>query len=150
MAPDNPQIPPITEEIALEIATWEDDETAATRFLRAACVLAIGLLLGWAQWKSPSGDIGAHWNRWIYTSVLFNFILPLGMIWMLFGQGLVHLDWLKDQKHNAWDYGWNWKNWRKHLKIALVLWAVMLPFLIYFSRQSEVRLFVFHLFAADP
>ena len=124
---------------ANEIATWEDDETFATGFLRAACVLIIGLLLGWAQWKSPASPINENWNRWIATSVLFNFALPLGMVWMLFGQGVVHQDWLKDQKHNAWDYGWNWENWRKHLVIALVLWALMLPFIVYFSRLPDVR-----------
>ena len=120
-------------------ATWEDDETVATGFLRAVCVLTIGALLGWAQWKSPYVPSGEHWLRWVATSFVFNFVLPLGMIWMFFGQGLAHQDWLKDQKHNAWDYGWKWDAWRKHAKIALFLWLVMLPFLIYFSRLPNVR-----------
>ena len=156
MAPDNPHLPenlseipahkttdilapPAQTDASADFATWEDDETFATGWLRAACVLVIGVLLGWAQWRTPVGDIGPQWNRWVYTSFLFNFVLPLGMVWMLFGQGLVHQDWLKDQKHNAWDYGWRWSDWRKHLKIALILWAIMLPFIIYFSRMPDVR-----------
>ena len=121
-------------------ATWEDDETPATGWLRAACVLTIGALLAWAQWKTPYTPIGENWFRWVATSFVFNFALPLGLVWMFFGQGLVHQNWLKNQKHNAWDYGWKWDAWRRHLKLALILWAVMLPFLIYFSRQAEVRL----------
>ena len=134
-APEKTEISPETD----ALPTWEDDETSATRGLRAACVLVIGALLAWAQWNTPYTPAGAHWARWIATSFVFNFALPLAMVWLLFGQGLVHQNWLKDQKHNAWDYGWRWNDWRKHLKIALLLWAVMLPFLVYFARQPEVR-----------
>ncbi len=149
MAPDNPHSPDIPDhknmdivtpdQPADEMATWEDDETFGTGFLRAACVLVIAALLGWAQWRSPMAPISENWNRWVATSFVFNFLMPLGMVWMLFGQGLVHQDWLKDQKHNAWDYGWRWGDWRKHLKFALVLWAVMMPLIFYFSRMPDVR-----------
>ena len=122
-----------------DTATWEDDETFATGWLRAACVLTVGVLLGWAQWKTPYLPQGQFWFRWVATSFVFNFALPLGIVWMFFGQGLVHQDWLKNQKHNAWDYGWRWNDWRKHLKLALILWAVMLPFLIFFSRDPSAR-----------
>ena len=109
----------------------------SARGLRFGYRLAFGL---GAVEKPQRRRSPRKWNRWVATSVLFNFVLPLGMVWMLFGQGLVHQNWLRDQKHNAWDYGWRWNDWRKHLKIALVLWAVMLPFLIYFlafARRSR-------------
>ena len=139
MASENPPPAVPVPDAQIPEATWEDDETFATGFLRAACVLSIGALLGWAQWKTPYTPPGQFWGRWVATSFAFNFLLPLSLVWMLFGQGLVHQSWLKDQKHNAWDYGWNWKSWRRHLRIALILWALMLPLLAYFSRQPEVR-----------
>ncbi len=123
-------------------ATWEDDETTATGILRSLFVLASGGLLLWAQWCAPeawTGPISQNWSRWVLTSLVFNFVLPLGIVHLFFGQVLVYQDWLKEQKHNAWTYGWNWANWKQHLRISLILWGVMLLPMIYLSRQFSVR-----------
>jgi membrane protease YdiL (CAAX protease family) len=123
-------------------ATWEDDETRATSILRSLFVLVSGGLLLWAQWRAPvdwTGPIAQNWSRWVLTSLVFNFVLPLGIVHLFFGQVLVYQDWLKEQKHNGWTYGWKWDNWKKHLLYALVMWGAMLPFLIYFSRQFAIR-----------
>lgn len=122
--------------------TWEDDENRATLTLRALFTLLSTGFLALAQWRAPgswSGEIGANWGRWVYTSVICNFVLPLGVVWLFFGQGLLRQSWLRDQKHNAWNYGWDFSKWKRHLGIALVCWGVFLPFLIYFSRQPEMR-----------
>ena len=118
--------------------SWEQDESPATLFLRALSTLLAGGFLVWAQHRAPINP-GMEWNRWIWLSVTANFLLPLGMVWMFFGQGLSHLDWLPHQKYNAWSYGWNFREWRRHLKIALILFAVMLPVLWFASRNPETR-----------
>lgn len=129
-------------------SSWEDDESRSTLVLRAAFALLAGSCLLWAQHRA---GLSTHteWPRWIWTSVFCNFILPLGIVWMFFGQGLSRLEWLKDQKHNAWSYGFDFKNWRQHLKIAGVLFIALLPFLIYFSRQSDIRNFYQEYFPTD-
>jgi membrane protease YdiL (CAAX protease family) len=58
---------------------------------------------------------------------------------MFKGQGFHHIDWLPHQKYNPWNYGWNFRSWRRHLKIALVLSVVMLPVLWFTSRVPETR-----------
>lgn len=139
--PDTPAAAP-TPEVPYEYPTWEDDETRATAVLRAVFTLLAAGFLGYAQWNAPvnwPGTIGQNWGRWVWTSVVCNFALPLGIVWMFFGQGLIRQDWLKNQKHNAWDYGWNFKNWKRHAIIALGCWIVFLPFLIYFSAKPEMK-----------
>lgn len=121
-----------------ESPTWEDDETVATALLRAAFVLVSGGLLAWAQWSAPIIP-GQEWGRWVTTSLLFNLVLPVGLIWFFLAQGLTHQSWLKKQKNNAWNYGWNYSDWRAHLKLALWAWAIMLPLLWYFSGQALVK-----------
>ncbi|HEX9995672.1 MAG TPA: CPBP family intramembrane glutamic endopeptidase [Abditibacterium sp.] len=141
MTPDfSPSPPPV--ETEPQVATWEDDETRATAVLRALFVLLAAGFLAYAQWKAPenwSGAIGQNWGRWVWTSAVCNLILPLGIVWMFFGQGLIHQEWLKDQKHNAWDFGSDFSKWKRHLKIALACWLAFLPFLIFFSRNAEMR-----------
>ena len=123
--------------------TWEEDESSTTLALRAASTLLVGALLAWAQYVAPASwstsGIGANWNSWIELSVVANFLIPLFVVWMFFGQGLSHLDWLKDQRHNAWNYGWNFAGWHKHLLKAFIVVAVMLPFVYHFSRDPDVR-----------
>ncbi len=123
-------------------ASWEDDETRASLFLRAAIVLVAAAFLLWTQRTVPF-KAGEEWTRWIWATIICNLILPLGLIWLLFGQGLSHLDWLKNQKHNAWNFGWNLglkgRDWKKHLQIAGVIFLVMLPLLWWQSRVPEVR-----------
>ena len=127
-----------TETEKIEEASWEEDENRATGVLRAIFTVFTLGLLAWAQWQTPIGP-SQNWSRWIQTSLVFNFLVPLFIVWMFFGQGLRHLDWLKDQRHNAWNYGWNWKNWRAHLKFSALILLISLPFLIYFSRQDAIR-----------
>lgn len=139
--------PPLTppsapDEIAFQEPTWEDDETQATGIMRALFVCLSGALLLVTQWSTPetwTATIAQNWSRWVGVSVVCNFVLPIGLIWLFFGQGLVHQDWLKDQRHNAWNYGWNFGAWKKHVKIALILWVVMLPFIIYFAQNPATR-----------
>lgn len=136
MTPDSlPLAPP-------DLPTWEDDETRATALLRAVFALVATGFLVYAGWNAPRnwpGSIGQNWGRWVETSVVCNFLLPLGIVWMFFGQGLTHQSWLKDQKHNAWNFGWNLRGWKRHLKIALACWLAFLPLLIFFSRRPEMR-----------
>ncbi|RYG67007.1 CPBP family intramembrane metalloprotease [bacterium] len=130
-----------------EIPTWEDDETLATAIYRALFVICTAGFLAYAQWHAPdnwSGTIGQNWGRWVSTSVLCNFVLPLGIVWMFFGQGLVYQDWLKHQKHNAWNYGWNFSKIKRHALIALGCWAVSIPVIFIITRNSAVRDFYLH------
>lgn len=120
--------------------TWEDDENTTTLCLRALFTFLAGGFLSWTQNQTTIMQ-GTAWNRWIALSVVANFILPLGVVWMFFAQGLAHQDWLRDQKYNAWNYGWNFKEWRRHLKLALVMFAFMLPFLWFASRDPATRHF---------
>lgn len=124
-----------TEEV---LSTWEDDENRATMGLRSFFAVLCGLYLLWAQSHSHIRS-GQEWSHWIWLSVVCNLILPLGVVWLFFGQGVIRLDWLKDQKHNAWNYGVNFKDWRRHLRISALLFIALLPFLFYFSRQSDIR-----------
>lgn len=105
MIPAEPLANPSDETV---IATYEDDENRVTRLLRALFVLFAGGLLLWAQWRAPFEPIGQFWNRWIWTSVVFNFVMPLGIVWLFFGQGLSYHGWLRDQRNNAWSYGFGW------------------------------------------
>lgn len=117
---------------------WEDDENQTTLFLRASMVLVAGALLLWTQHQAPV-DSGSEWGKWIWVALLCNLILPLGIVWLFFAQVLSHLDWLKDQKYNAWSYGWSFGDWKRHLKIAGIIFALMLPLLWYYSHVPEVR-----------
>ncbi len=116
------------------------DETKTALFLRSAFALIAGGFLSYAQYHSPIYG-GAQWNQWIFLSVLTNLILPLGIIWLFFGQGILRLEWLKDQRLNAWNYGWNFRAWKRHCLIALAATAVMLPFLFWASRDPNTRAF---------
>lgn len=119
-------------------STWEDDETSATLFLRALTTLVAGGFLLYAQYRADISQ-SAEWGRWVSLSFVANLLLPLGVVWMFFGQGLMRLDWLRDQKYNAWNYGWDWRAWRRHLLIAGVLCALMLPALWIFSADPQAK-----------
>ena len=121
-----------------ELVSWEDDETSGTLFLRAGSTLACGALLLWAQRSAPIAP-GTDWGRWIWAAVLCNLLLPLGVVWLFFAQSLTHLAWLKDQKYNAWSYGWNFAGWKRHLKITFVCLIVMLPLMLYYVQVPGVR-----------
>jgi hypothetical protein len=106
---------PLVDEAPIVESSYEDDENHVTRLLRALFIVFAGGLLLWAQWHSPNQPVGQNWSRWIWTSVIFNFALPLGIVWLFFGQGLSHLSWLKDQRNNAWSYGFGWFSLPYHL-----------------------------------
>jgi hypothetical protein len=110
---DNPNLP----ENEPEEITWQDDENCATLFLRSVFVLLSGaLILGTSfHWIFPSTRIGV-----VYVLVMY-VILPVCIIWFFFGQGLRPVEWLTDQKYNAWNYGMNFGEWKSHLKPAAVL-----------------------------
>jgi membrane protease YdiL (CAAX protease family) len=117
---------------------WEDGENNATLFLRAAFTLLAGWFLMWSQNRSTFST-GLEWNRWIWLSVVTNLLFPLFIIWMFFGQGLGHLAWLRDQRYNAWNYGWNWRHFKRHLLMALGMFVVMLPILWFASRDANTQ-----------
>ena len=183
MIPESNAFPPFVDEapvvdeaVPLE-SSYEDDENHVTRLLRALFIVFAGGLLLWSQWHSPYQPVGQNWSRWIWTSVVFNFVLPLGIVWLFFGQSVSHISWLKDQRNNAWSYGFGWfglpyhlkeedvpvfkigpatflklwhpaywnaerfnrKIFKRYLLTSLVLWAAMLPFLWFFSRDPAIR-----------
>ncbi len=121
-------------------ATWEDDETPATLALRAMFALATGAVLLFAQYRSPYFPPAQFWGRWIGTSFVSNFLIPLLIVWMFFGQGLTRPDWLRNERNNAWQYGWKWKNWRRYALFAFAVTTVMAPFLWFASRDLSTRL----------
>jgi membrane protease YdiL (CAAX protease family) len=116
--------------------TWEDDETAMTFVLRAFATLLCGAFLAWAQYFSGIPTPVA-WGRWIQMSVASNLVFPVGIIWLFFGQGILHQEWLKDQRSNAWNYGWNFRDWRRHLSWALVFSGVMLVIMAIFRFTPQ-------------
>ncbi len=130
--------PPITPSDLPEEPTWEEDENHATAALRSAFVLVSGVFLLWAQWRAPISP-AQQWGRWVANSVVSNLILPLGLVWFFLAQGVRYQDWLVNQRHNAWNYGWKFLPPRRHLLFALACWAVLLPFLWHFSGLPEVR-----------
>lgn len=131
-APENGPIDEPFDESLLP--SWEDDETPATFFLRAVATLVCGGFLAWSQYFAniPTTTAMPEWLRWINLSVVANLLFPLGIIWMFFGQGVQHLDWLKDQRSNAWSYGWNFRDWRRHLKWSLIMSGAMLVIMVIF------------------
>lgn len=123
--------------------TWEDDETTATFVLRALATLLCGAFLAWSQYFG--GIVSTtNWGGWIQMSLVTNLLFPLGIIWLFFGQGIVHLDWLKDQRSNAWNYGWNFRDWRRHARWSLLFGVVMLIIMAIFRflpQGSEAALY---------
>ena len=135
---------PDPEELArLDAKYWAEGENATTRFLRALFCLLSGTYLLWAQKTAPIST-GVQWNRWIALSLVANFLIPLGIVWLFFAQGLRFYDYhkyLPDQKLAAWRYGWKWQPFARHLKISLLMFAVMLPILWWASRDEGTRAF---------
>jgi len=127
----------MTEETTLPDEDWDDTPTSL--WLRAIFTLLAGAFLLWAQWRAPIGDIGANWPRWVWLAVVANFILPVGIVWLFFAQGLGRVDYLKNQALNAWNYGWDFRDWKTHLKYAGAMLIVMLPFMIWQSRDAGSR-----------
>lgn len=117
---------------------WEDGENNFTLLLRALFALLAGWFLVWAQQRSTI-DTHTQWNSWILLSVIANFAIPLFIVWMLFGQSLFYLEWLRDQKFNAWNYGWKWDTFRRQLLISLGFFIAMLPVLWFASRDAGTR-----------
>ena len=117
---------------------WEDGENNFTLLLRALFTILAGWFLAWSQQRSTI-DSHTQWNSWILLSVLANFAIPLFIVWMFFGQSLFYLEWLRDQKFNAWNYGWKWDTFRRQVLISLGLFVLMLPILYFASRDEGTR-----------
>jgi len=115
---DTPNLP----ENETEEITWQDDENRATLFLRSVFVVLSGALIVSTQHiiSFYQGALGT-----LYLLAM-NIVLPICIIWFFFGQGLRPVEWLSDQKYNAWNYGLNFKDWKTHLK-----WSALLVFLIF-------------------
>jgi membrane protease YdiL (CAAX protease family) len=125
-------------DIPVQDDTWERDENATTLMLRSLAALLAGGMLLWAQFRAPVPPF-TGWASRVEIGVIANLVLPLGIVWMFFGQGLSHLDWISDQKYNAWSYGWNLKPWRRHLLLSLAMFAVMLGPTLWFARQPTTK-----------
>jgi hypothetical protein len=110
---DTPNLP----ENESEEITWQDDENRATLFLRSVFVLLSGaLILGILTRPSALG----FWTEIIKAAVL-TIILPVFIIWLFFGQGLSPVEWLTDQKYNAWNYGVNFEDRKTHFRWLISL-----------------------------
>lgn len=141
---DNPTLP----ENEIQEATWQEDENRATLFLRSVFVVLSGALI-----------LGAERNIAFDSSFLkvlyllgMNVILPVFILWLFFGQGLRPVEWLSDQKYNAWNYGINFKDWKTHLKWAgiLCIFGILLCFLsiaflssTYYIVSTCIKFFIF-------
>lgn len=117
---------------------WDDTPTSLQ--LRAIGTLLIGAMLLWSQAHSHI-DTHAQWSRWIQFMVLANLVLPLGIVWLFFAQTVRHIPYLKNQALNAWNYGWNLRDWKTDFKLAAILTAAILPLLWFASRESSTRSF---------
>lgn len=105
---DTPNLP----ENDIEEITWQDDENRATLFLRSVFVLLSGaLILGAVSHTSFSQPLLA-----VLYLLGMNVVLPVCIIWFFFGQGLRSVEWLTDQKYNAWNYGINFQDRKTHLR----------------------------------
>ncbi|HEX8552462.1 MAG TPA: CPBP family intramembrane glutamic endopeptidase [Abditibacteriaceae bacterium] len=119
-----------------EFEEWDDTPTALG--LRALFTLLAGGFLLWAQWHATINP-GQEYARWVWLSVIANFLLPACIVWLFFAQTLRHIPEIPNQAMNAWNYGWNYSDWKKQLRLSLILFAVMLPFLWFASRDANVR-----------
>jgi membrane protease YdiL (CAAX protease family) len=128
---------------------WEDGENSVTLLLRAAFTLLAGGFLLWCQ-SHTTFNQSQEWGRWIGLSVTANLLFPLFAIWMFFGQGLTHIPWLSDQKYNAWNYGWNWSTFKRHLLMSAIMFLIMLPALWFASRDAGTRAFYANYFPPVP
>ena len=118
---DTPNLP----ENEPEEITWQDDENRATLFLRSVFVLLSGALI-----------LGV-----LLTSTVVNpftgfiiVILPVFVIWFFFGQGLRPVEWLSNQKYNAWNYGVSFIDWKTHFRWMIVLVLVGIVEAIFFRK----------------
>lgn len=126
----------------LPVAEGEDqewDDTPTALFLRALFTLIAGGYLSWAQWNSGILDPGAQWGRWVGLSVVANLLIPLGIVTLFFAQDIRHVAYLKNQALNAWNYGFNFSEFKTHIKWAGAMTAIMLPFIFFASRSLEAR-----------
>lgn len=120
-----------------EYEEWDDTPTAL--FLRALFTLIAGGYLSWAQWHAAIPDAGAEWGRWVEISVIANLVLPLGIVWFFFAQSVRHVPYLKNQALNAWNYGFNFSEFKTHIKWAGAMTAIMLPFVFVASRDPKAH-----------
>jgi hypothetical protein len=125
---DNPNLP----ENEPEEITWQDDENRATLFLRSVFVLLSGALILLVE-ANPHQIIQYPTN--LFYLLGMNVVMPISIIWLFFGQGLRSVEWLSDQKYNAWNYGFNFKNWKTHLKWAIALIVMCFVMLTIHSIQ---------------
>ncbi|MEO6907742.1 MAG: hypothetical protein ABI210_07620, partial [Abditibacteriaceae bacterium] len=133
---DTPNFP----ENEIDEITWQDDENRATLFLRSVFVLLSGALIVGTQ------DINSFYQGGLGTlySLGMNIALPVCIIWFFFGQGLRPVEWLTDQKYNAWNYGLSFKDWKTHLKWSVAL--IILIFLMLVVHSIRVRCYYGDLF----
>ncbi len=117
---------------------WDDTPTSLQ--LRAIFAVLAGTLLLWSQAHSHI-DTHANWMRWIQLAVITNLVLPLGIVWLFFAQTIRHVPYLKNQALNAWNYGWNVRNWKTDLKLSTIMIVAMLPVLAFAARESSTRTF---------
>jgi hypothetical protein len=109
---DTPNLP----ENESEEITWQDDENRATLFLRSVFVVLSGALI-WGVYTQPfAGDIST-----VFRIVILPVVFPALIVWLFFGQGLRPVEWLRDQKYNAWNYGVNFTDGKTHLRWLIPL-----------------------------
>lgn len=102
------------QEEVLEV-TWKDDENRVTLALRSIFVLLCGVVILWS-FRMPSQSLPL-----LVDTFIISIAIPVFVIWLFFGQGLRPVEWLSDQRYNAWNYGLYFKDYKSHLKAATVL-----------------------------
>jgi hypothetical protein len=133
---DLPPLPPATDSEYSEDEEW--DETPTALQLRALFTLLAGGFLLWSQLRAGFRP-GAEWNRWVALSFVANLALPLGIVWLFFAQGVGYVSELKNQGLNAWNYGWNFRDWKTHVKWTLGMFVLMLPALWFAAQDATAR-----------
>jgi membrane protease YdiL (CAAX protease family) len=116
---------------------WDWEETRTSLHLRALFAIVAGAFLLWCQRKAGISTQN-DWIGFVKFSALANLVLPLGIVWLFFAQSVRKLP-MKDQRQNAWNYGWNFSDWKTHLKYAAVLFAALLPPIFWASRDESFR-----------
>jgi len=129
---DTPNLP----ETEPEEITWQDDENRATLFLRSVFVLLSGaLILGiFIHPVAINQPVAINLVAYLFRIALLLVVLPTFIIWFFFGQGLRSVEWLSDQKYNAWNYGINFADWKTHLRWVVPLLLIGILETIFLKR----------------
>lgn len=140
-----------------DIEEWDDTPTALG--LRAIFTFLSGAFLIFSMTRAPLSSFDPA--RLAQSYLLAFLILPLGIVWLFFAQSVRHVDYLKNQALNAWNYGWNLRVARAEnapsliarvlaspLLMGIVLCVIVVPLLLFAARESGASSALFPLNAS--